>query len=193
MSRGRKVVSGFLAVGIVAVLCAGANAGVILNGVSWYDPGVLDPQGSTWSWDSGSLELVLDESYVASGPHWVAAGAQGQADEDPIIHIVKTVTNNSTFVWTDYHIVITGSQGVSYVPGSATSDVFGTKQEAGNVIDFFAPQSVGIGQSVTFTLDVVVPAGLFTFNISQTPTPEPTSLLLLGLGGTVIAWRRRRC
>jgi hypothetical protein len=180
-------------VGVLALaLCASANAGVTNWSAQWVDSSPLDLSngGTGWQWNPTTLEWNIWEAYIASDPDTATAAVNGEAELDPTIHIVKQVTNGSTFDWTDYHIVVTGSPGVSYVAHSATSDKFGTINESGNVIDFFAPQTVLMGQTVTFSLDIQIPEGLFSFNIDQTPTPEPSSMLLLGVTGLLI--RRRR-
>lgn len=168
---------------------AAASAGVTEWSAWWVDNSPLDLEHSGWSFDWGTETWNVWERYVAPEIDESITGCGGQADVDPLISIVKTITNDSTFEWTDYHVAVTGSAGVSYVPGSATSNVFGTIVENGNMIDFFAPNSVPIGGSVTIAFDVQVPAGGFTFDISQTPTPEPASALLFGLGALLL--RRR--
>jgi hypothetical protein len=174
---------------IVLATSSVAQAGITGWTSSWTDNTALDPATSGWQWSPPTLVWNVWENYVAPGSKNVAFGASGEATVDPNIHITKTVTNGSTFDWTSYQIVVSGSAGVSYVPGSASSDKFGTIGEVGNTITFSAPLTVLQGQSVTLNFDVNVPAGFFSFGIQQTPLPEPASLTLLGLAA---AFLRRR-
>jgi len=181
------------AVLIVAALAAAigavgqAPAGVVSWQAWWMDQ---SPIGD-WNWSFNYETLVWDinEQYIGTYGDGSASRTLIETDSDPIIHVIKNVSNNSTFEWTDYHVEITGSAGVSYVPGSAASDRFLTIVENGNQIDFFAPNSVPIGDSVTIEFDIMIPEGNFSFDIHQMPTPEPASALLLGLGMLVL--RRR--
>ena len=175
---------------VVMVLGANAQAGMINWSAEWTDSSPLNLDNCEV--DLVGETLLITEDYVAAAVDSYSLQCSGEASTDPVIHVVKTVTNNSTFVWTDYHVEITGSQGVYYDPNSATSDVFGTIVENGWQIDFYAPNSVPIGNDVTLEFDIVVPEGEFTFDIDQTPTPEPVTLTVLGLGTVVLLKFRRR-
>jgi hypothetical protein len=143
-----------------------------------------------------NLELTLNETVNATQPgQWGYLALTGNTDTDPSLHIVKSILNDSTFEWTDYHVVVTGSAGVSYIPGSAASDRFQvivpTIEPGSATLDFYAPLSVPIGDTVTIAFDVILPAGMFSLNIDQRPTPEPFTMLLMSMGGMVLLRRRR--
>ena len=182
-----------LFVGMIVVFTAATalQAGITQWNPRWDDDSCLDPANSGWSYDPAGPSWTIWEDYDATVPDSAVVGCDGEADSDPIVHIDKTIANGSTFVWTDYHIVVSGV-GVTVVANSATSDTFGTIVEVGNVIDYYAPNSVPIGNSVNIAFDILIPAGLFDFTITQTPTPEPTSLLLLAAGGVALLRRRRQ-
>ena len=183
-----------LSVCLTALFAGSAQAGIIDWHAQWMDNSPFDMEHTGWSWDGGNESWAVWENYVAPVIDQSASQCWGEADTDPTIHITKTITNGSTFDWTDYHLVVTGSAGVSYDVGSAVSDVFGTVVETaivgGYTIDFYAPNSVPIGTDVTIDLDITIPAGNFTFDISQTPTPEPGSMALLLMGGLALLRRR---
>ena len=185
MSHTSRIICGFI---LVAALAGVAQAGITSWNPYWDASTALDPTYSGWQWSSPTTWDVW-ESYVGSTPTGITVGCDGSADADPTIHISKTVTNGSTFDWTSYQIVISGSAGVGYVPGSATSDKFSGIGAVGNTITYSAPLTVLQGQAVTFGFDITIPAGLFSFDIQQTPTPEPVSLLMFGLGALFL--RRR--
>ena len=173
------------------LLVSSVQAGITQWDPRWDDASCLDPDNSGWSYDLVEPSWTIWEEYDATVPDSAVVGCGGEANADPVMRIDKTVTNGSTFVWTDYHIVISG-EGVSLVSGSATSDTFGTIVETGNVIDYYAPQSVPIGASVNVAFDIQIPEGMFDFTITQTPTPEPASLSLLAITAATLLRRRRR-
>ena len=178
---------------LVLGLGAGAQAGVVSWDAEWIDASPLDMAQTGWMWENPQETWIVWERYISDTTDSSLAHVWGEADVDPIIHVQKTVTNDSTFVWTDFHVEITGSLGVSYVPGSATSDKFLTVVETlPGTIDFYAPQEVAIGDTVTIDFDIEIPAGLFDFNVWQMPTPEPTTAaMLLGLGALTCVRRKR--
>jgi hypothetical protein len=140
--------------------------------------------GNPYVWD-------VTEDYIAPTLDQSISWCDGTADADPTIEVRKAIKNDSTFEWTDYHVVIWGSPGVSYVPGSATSDTFGTIVESpGGVIDFYAPATVPIGGVLRISFDIVIPPSAFWFDISQMPTPEPSALALLGFGALAVLRRK---
>ena len=147
---------------LVALFAAPARAGIIDWNAQWTDSSPYDLDNTGWSWDGGNESWTVWEDYVAPVIDDSASQTWGASDSDPTIHITKTITNGSTFDWTDYHLVVTGSAGVSYDVGSAISDVFQTVVETpivgGYTIDFYAPNSVPTGSSVVIDFDITIPA-----------------------------------
>jgi MYXO-CTERM domain-containing protein len=180
----------FIAMCLLA-LASAAQAGIVQWTPSWVDSLALDVANSDLNGgDPGLGTWAVTESYVADRSTSVVIGSTGFADSDPSLHISKDVTNDSTFAWTDYHIII-GGEGVTYVPGTASSDRFGIIVPTGNTIDFYAPATVPIGSTVNVSFDILIPAGSFNFSITQTPTPEPATLGVLAAGGLALLRRRR--
>lgn len=179
-----------LAVGIVVLLggLSTAPAGIIEWDAEWVDATPLDVDASGWSLTTDPAAWQLWESYVAPEADRVIARTAGTTVGRQVIHIEKQVTNNSTFDWTGYSVEVTGSAGVTYVPGSAISDAFGTITENGNEL-LFGDGTVPMTGTVTIEFDVSIPQGGFEFDIHQQPVPEPAALVLL-LAGPFLLRRR---
>jgi hypothetical protein len=189
--RSRRDVRSIGAALAILVCASAAQAGVTQWSAWWIDNSPMDMSATGWSFNWGTETWNVWERYIAPDVDSSITGCSGFADVDPIIHIVKSITNGSTFDWYGYHVGVTGTAGVSLVAGSATSNVFGTIIYGPGTIDFAAPLSLPIGYTVTIAFDILVPAGAFGFDISQTPSeiPEPAAGLLLALAGVLI--RRR--
>lgn len=176
----------------VLTLASSSFAGIVDWSAAWVENSALDMENSGWTWHPEPQFWDITEHYIASDPHNVAMTAGGTAvdDRNLVISISKDIFNDSSFEWDEFVIVVSGSAGVSYVPGSASSDTFGTITENGGTVNFFAPDSVAMGEWVNISFDVEVPVGDFTLDISQTPIPEPTTgMMLLAAAGLLL--RRR--
>lgn len=106
---------------------------------------------------------------------------------NPATSIVLDIPDQGVNVSPDVGLGGGGNLTVADVLFTSSADIF---QDANNV---------GTGQT---TLATDLPAGAYTFSINDGPdynysltinaVPEPTSLALLGLGGLLVARRRRR-
>lgn len=186
----KGTISALLAVSLIGA----AAAGTISNRQTiWLDTTPLDSYTDSWDSQVNGWELIEEYGQLGSS----AVRSVGMADSGgdvatngmTQILVDKYVTNFSSFEWTGYEIAVGGSAGVSYVAGSMTSDRFGTIVEVGNTITLSAPLSVPVGDTVHISFVVDVPDGQFTFDISQTPIPEPMTAILMVLALPLI--RRR--
>ncbi len=177
------------------------NLTLIINGGNIpLPPGAtiaLDDWGHfEWSFDippeaNGDAFLEFGERLTGMLPDWITLEMSGETDADPVMHITKTVTNETDYTWTAYDIALAGT-GVSFVPGTATSDKFGSVTESPLLLNYESPIVVAPDETVVCDFDILVETlGSFSFTLSQTPIPEPTALALIGLGCLGLARRRR--
>lgn len=116
----------------------------------------------------------------------------GETDADPVMHITQTLENKTGFTWTGYRLELTGTD-VYFVVDSASSDVFtNTAYPDPLTLIFSQPDTVPRNGTVTFDYDILVESiGEFSFELAQTPIPEPATLMLLGLGSAVVFLKKK--
>ena len=131
---------------------------------------------------------------------------------DPSINFNKSVTNDTTFAWSDYHFNMFMQQpfsitGVGPMPLGWTAVVTAVNTTAGSyedshhnpfayqgAVDFYntSGSNVAIGQMANFgAIANFSGYSLYSFEIEQIATPEPVSLALLALGGLFIRRNRK--
>ena len=142
---------------------------------------------------------------------WFPAHVEGDFTTDtpldPIVRIIEDVQNDTTFAWSDYHITIGMSQTFSFVSSGTLAPAgwtavlspvtAGYMPNGGpmgyvGTIDYYqsAGDAIAIGDIGTFGFKVSF-LGSIAFSTEQIPTPEPTTILLLGLGAMSVIRRRR--
>ncbi len=201
----------YLFVGIAAVLAATSMANAYIVDWNCSDDGdgaiVMDNEASVWAQlddTDGIATYQLDMYGTQYGyPAHVEGDFTTDTETDPIVWLVQSVDNQTTFTWTDYHISIGMNKPFSIVGVVAPPDwTWVITQPVGNQplpnengtgwvgsVDYFAGTSIPIGSSGTFGL-VLQFDGSVEFCTEQYPTPEPVTAGLLALGGLVFLRRR---
>lgn len=175
---------------VVILACGVAQAGFISFGCYFpEDPYEYDHQ---WDYDFANSRLTVTEKLLSKP---AAGGDQleitGVTDAGSTFTLVKTITNVTGETWTGYDLELISN--TTFIDGTAGSTKFGSSSFSDDfkIVHFDAPQLVLSGEVVTLQVDIRVPTvGLFDFTIAQHPLPEPTSIMLLGIG--VLLLRKRK-
>jgi hypothetical protein len=163
----------------------------------------------TPTWTEVGEEYQLS---MSGAQHWLPGHIAGDFTTDtpldPTVRIIEDISNDTTFAWTDYHITIGMSQSFSFVssgllsPAGWTATVTavspglmpngGPMGYVGTVNYLKGPTgyAIDIGDTGTFGFKVSF-LGSIAYCTQQIPTPEPTTILLLGLGAMSVIRRRR--
>lgn len=186
-----KKIKFIIGMGTIIFACSIAQAGFVR--FNCYFPDDPYEYDHFWDYDFTNSELTLTESLTVLPP---IAGDQvvmsGETDSDPTFTIEKTITNTTGTTWTGYDLELIGN--VTFVNGTASSTKFNTHSFSADLktLHFYAPQSVLNTESVTLQVDINVPTtGLFNFTMAQHPIPEPTTIMLIGLGALGMLRRHR--
>jgi len=205
-----------LVIACLAGLAGSASAGLIDVTIT----GALAPSNSSLlvadgTWDRGTAWGSGDWGGIVNTPTTGAAWANelwiGMApvslninvisDGDPDVTIQKNLTNTTGVAWTSFKIDLlefVGFGPITVLAGSEASNRFGnvatTNFGSGNAEMIFSlaglQTAVLPGQSVSFFFTFNVP-GAVAFKMVQSPIPTPGVLALMGLGGMIVARRRR--
>ena len=197
---------------LVAILAAFLAVPALVNAdiVSWNCAAdgdhAIDIVGiPTWT-DNGddyTLSMSCTQNWY---PGHIAGDFIANDDLDPTVLIAQTVDNHTDFAWTDYHITIGMDKTFSILatgvitPANWTYSVSavttGTIPNGGGpgyvgTIDYYigTGNQIDIGQSGDFGFKVSF-LGSVNFATELIPTPEPATMILLGLGA--LALRKKK-
>ena len=198
--------SAFLIPLVLLLLSPCVNASI--TGYTCDDDGdgaiVMGPNSLTLNGSGYDLEMDCTQNWYPGH----ILGDFTATPEDPIVRFIEDIDNDTDFAWTDYHISI-GMDNSTFsiltdgllVPTGWTADV--TAVAAGQIPNGCGPGYVGSIDYVMGTGGSPIPIGeigTFGFKISftgnasfcmeQIPTPEPTSIVLLGLGAMALIRKR---
>ncbi len=157
--------------------------------------------------DLGGGEYELS---MAGVQYWYPAHVEGDftaTPDDPIVRFIEDIENDTTFAWTDYHIAIGMSNEFSILstglmmPDGWTAVI--TAPSSGQplpnggtgwlgMIDYYMDSGlpVAIGDIGTFGFKISF-VGSIAFCTEQIPTPEPATIMMLGLGALSVIRRKK--
>ena len=163
-----------------------------------------------FTWGANGSEYDLRMAMTQNwGPGHMTGDVTATPD-DPILRIIQDLDNDTSFAWTDYHITIGMNKDFSILetglmmPDGWTAVI--TPVAYPLPLPGDTPHGTGWVGSIDYYMDTGAPVaigdiGTFGFKVSflgsvefctaQYPTPEPTTILLLGLGAMSVLRRRR--
>jgi hypothetical protein len=186
-------------IGVLAVLVGFSTAGAMITGATLTTSGqtvqLVDPSGFNSNGD-----LVLTERVSGAGARVDVTNVVTDVPGDPLLWLLKSVENASSFDWTGYLVYIHAELPFSvaaveamtgwtysYDPVALGPDGYAT------TIKFTANPGVkvAVGDWGDFNMRLQFPEPEEFWNV-QTPLPEPATLVFLALGGLFIRRARRQ-
>jgi hypothetical protein len=152
------------------------------------------------TWDEPTYTLACNGNL-----HWWPAHEVGyfttDTELDPTIWVRNTVLNDGEIdplVWSDFHIniymnktftILDAATLPDWTVSNITQPTVQGSQWVGTV-DYLAGTPVNLGDLGQFDVQLSF-LGSISFTLELIPTPEPSTLLLVGLGGLLMLRRRR--
>lgn len=167
-----------------------------------------------WTGGSGDYTLTLSTKQQFVDGYGVTGHVGGQFNtdgRDPTVYIIENVENATSFAWTGYLFSVYMQQSFNFVTSTFTAPTGWTASfspvTAGTLPNMGGPGYMG---TVTFSVGTGAPvaiggnadfgvkfkwlpqsSGYVGYCTEQTPTPEPATLAILGLGGMALLRKRR--
>ena len=144
------------------------------------------------SFDYGTYELSIvgDQNW---GPGHMLGSFTTDTALDPTVMMYNTIDNDTGFTWTGYQVNVsmdstfTLSNAMVFTPGDWTTAITQptwTGSEYRGVVDYSSGTPVADTETLTFAYNLSFDgATSFQFCQEMVPTPEPTTLALLLIGG----------
>jgi hypothetical protein len=144
---------------------------------------------------SNARATLVDSAFASLSKSMVASEGIIALDalEQTTSTFVVTTTNNSSLVWTGYILSLDPAGDATFVEGTAGSTKFKTVEYPDPwTIEFRAPEQVPLGGMVALQYDVIIPEGVpYSFMLTQTPIPEPATVVLFGFMALIVATGRK--
>ena len=207
----RRRVSAFLVLLILFAITPFVNASITDWNCAPDGDGAILMNYTTLAPDLVNGGYILDMDGVQSGfPAHLFGDFITDSELDPTVRITQDIENDTDFAWSDYHIAIGMTKTFSILTTGLTAptgwtwsitDPLAGQPLPGDIspgtgwvgyVNYYqtAGSPVAIGDEGTFGFKVSF-LGSVEFYTSQVPTPEPTTIALLGFGA-VAAIRRKR-
>jgi len=163
---------------VTALMFAGFSASATIYDFGLNFEGNENAELGFWEYTPSNITLNMGQTYAEVGQceTKLTVATLGESR----FYISKTIINDTDFDWKGYEITLDG-EGAEF--GTYAESVFGSGviDSASRKLVFSSPDvTLKAGQKTTLVFDVMV------------SNPEPSSILLLGLGGLMLRRRARR-